>query len=71
MGLGIFQIHALFINDGQSQRDCNAKRLKLRGTRNHRENQSISLCDLCASVVTCGSLLFFLSGVNWRVYHCH
>lgn len=56
MGLGIFQIHALFINDGQSQRDCNAKRLNHRGTRGHRENKSISLCasvPLWLPVVPC------------------
>jgi hypothetical protein len=43
MGLGIFQIHPLFINDGQSQRDCNAKRLNHRGTEAQREPENFTL----------------------------
>ena len=67
MGLGIFQIHALFINDGQSQRDCNAKRLNHRGTeaqRTQREQEHFTLCPLClcASVVPCFFPAFFPVG---------
>ena len=65
MGLGIFQIHALFINDGQSQRDCNAKRLNHRGTEDTertREFHSVPSVPLWLPVVPCFFPAFFPFG---------